>query len=252
MPTDREGQGYRNDNGGAFAQSSDSRLRAWLTSWDMENSFSLITPKDILVGNGRVSSPDRYIVRIGKEDRPLVAFGYKHSMKDRRKEDFWDAEGFHRLYPDVPWVQLTMCESMRAKKLKGKKVLAKPRKVKNPLTESEKIERTCYRFQVQSDGHWTLIASLMVPDMLDRLSEWIGEHLQGILEQEGQAAKSVRAAEPPSSAPIMVQSAQCLPEPVGQLSLQAVIEVPQVLGGDSSPYPGHVLGLVREPEPRVH
>ena len=202
MITDKEGQGLRNKSGTAFEQSTDTSLRGWINGWNLERFFELKRPKALDVGiNGRKCRPDRVIESIGT-GQVVLAIGFKASMKDRRHEDFWFAEGWKRLHPDTPWVQMTRCEELNLEKIKRKMG-------KMGVSEEELIEHECNAAKRESEGNWDLIASTMSPRMMAKLAVALEALLREALKQERRASRSARQ----------------LLEPCGQHPCQPLVKV---------------------------
>src|SRR5271166_2947669 len=82
---------------------------------------------------------------------PVVGFGLKTSLKDRRKEDYLCAIRFKKSHPTVPWIEITRSEQPTE-------------------YDEEIIRRFCERACKESFGEWDFCWSIRVPAHMKELA----------------------------------------------------------------------------------
>lgn len=183
--TNNEGQDRRRKNGDEHQNHVHSYLETWLERTGLDSSFVVENKGKkyfVACGGNRKSKPD-LVFKSTATGSPVAAVGCKASLKDRRGQDYWSAEGWKMRYPGTLWFEVLRSE--------------------DPLeTNPEKIERGYDNHKLESAGMWDFVASTMVLKMMERLTDGLEAYLRAVMSQEKQTAKDT-----PADMAAMAQSA---------------------------------------------
>ena len=105
--TNNEGQDRRRKNGDEHQNHVHSYLETWLERTGLDSSFVVENKGKkyfVACGGNRKSKPD-LVFKSTATGSPVAAVGCKASLKDRRGQDYWSAEGWKMRYPGYPVVR---------------------------------------------------------------------------------------------------------------------------------------------------